>query len=75
MQPLSDDESGLPTLMPPSGGEIGRLPFLWKNTITGEEWKTDFAAFMDSPELASEKEAGEVTFMLFLVNPSHVLPS
>ena len=59
---------------PPAGGAIGRLPFLWKNTITGEQWKTDYCAFMDSPELASEKEAGEVTFMLFLVNPSHVLP-
>ncbi len=59
---------------PPTGGAIGRLPFLWKNAITGEEWKTDFCAFMDSPELASEKEAGEVVFVLFLVNPTHVLP-
>ena len=25
LQPLSDDESGLPTLMPPSGGEIGEI--------------------------------------------------
>ena len=59
---------------PPTGGAIGRLPFLYSNTITGEKLSTDFAVFTTAPELASEKDASEVTFTLFLNAPDHVLP-
>lgn len=59
---------------PPSGGAIPRLPFLFRDTISGEEVSTDFAVFTAAPELPTGKEASEVTFKLFLVSPDHILP-
>lgn len=57
-----------------SGG-LARLPFKYKDTISGEELSTDFAVFLMKPELPAEKAAAEATFTLFLNSPTHVLPS
>lgn len=59
---------------PTTGGAIPRLPFMLRDTITGEKFSTDWAVFTAAPELSHDKEASEATFTLFLVAPDHVLP-